>query len=61
LAAPAPDADLDVNPRKQSRKKANEDAHEEAVAQLDKKVNKKRISTEQTKTDSPPEETGEVL
>lgn len=58
LQAPAPDDDLEVNPRKQSRKKANVKAHADTVASLEKKTG--RISTDMTKTDSPPEETNEL-
>lgn len=50
LAAPAPDDDLEINPRKRTRHKANEKLKEEATAKA-----KRRISTADTKKDSEPE------
>ena len=61
LQAPAPDDDMEVNPRKANRKKSNEKAHAETVATLERTVKKNRISTGQTKEDSAPEETVEPV
>jgi len=58
LRAPSPDNDIEVNPRKAPRTKANEKVQKEVVAKLEKKS--KRISTDATKTDSPPTDPVEI-
>lgn len=58
LQAPSPDNDIEVNPRKTQRQKANKKAGKEVVAKLERA--KSRISTGATKTDSPPADPVEV-